>query len=136
MTASTPRIRGGSDELAFVKLRYKLPGESTSRLIDQPIRAADTLAKVNDAHAEQRFAVAVAAFAQRLRGESAVEGFTYADIAELANSARGADPEGYRAEFVRLVRDGGDAGRRRAALKALTKNLPTVATSSRPTNGR
>jgi Ca-activated chloride channel family protein len=59
---------------------------------------------VNDAQAEQRFAVAVAAFAQRLRGESAVEGFTYADIAELANSARGADPEGYRAEFIRLVR--------------------------------
>jgi len=101
---SAPRTRGGSDELAFVKLRYKLPGESTSRLIDQAIRAADTLTRVNDAPAEQRFAVAVAAFAQRLRGESAVEGFTYADIAELAHSARGADPEGYRAEFVCLVR--------------------------------
>lgn len=100
----TPPARDGSDEIAFVKLGYKLPGESTSRLIDQPIRAADTLANVNGAHAEQRFAVAVAAFAQRLRGESAVTGFTYADIAKLANSARGADPEGYRAEFVRLVR--------------------------------
>ena len=99
-----PPARSGSDELAFVKLRYKLPGESASRLIDQPIRVPDTLVKVIDAQAEQRFAVAVAAFAQRLRGESAVEGFTYADIAELANSARGADPEGYRAEFVRLVR--------------------------------
>src|SRR5688572_3787171 len=100
----TPPARGGSGELAFVKLRYKLPGESTSRLIDQPIGAADVLVNVNDAQAEQRFAVAVAAFAQRLRGESSVEGFTYADIAELANSARGADPEGYRAEFIRLVR--------------------------------
>lgn len=40
---NTPRTRGGSDELAFVKLRYKLPGESTSRLIDQPIRAADRM---------------------------------------------------------------------------------------------
>ena len=99
-----PPARSGSDELAFVKLRYKLPGESASRLIDQPIRVPDTLVKEIDAQAEQRFAVAVAAFAQRLRGESAVEGFTYADIAELANSARGADPEGYRAEFVRLVR--------------------------------
>jgi Ca-activated chloride channel family protein len=53
---------------------------------------------------EQRFAVAVAAFAQRLRGESALEGFSYSAIAQLANAARGADPEGYRAEFVRLVR--------------------------------
>jgi Ca-activated chloride channel family protein len=100
----TPPARDASGELAIVKLRYKLPGESTSRLIDQPVRAAGTLAQVNGAHTEQRFAVAVAAFAQRLRGEGAVEGFTYADIAELANSARGADPEGYRAEFVRLVR--------------------------------
>jgi Ca-activated chloride channel family protein len=29
---------------------------------------------------------------------------TYANIAALANAARGEDPEGYRAEFVRLVR--------------------------------
>jgi Ca-activated chloride channel family protein len=33
-----------------------------------------------------------------------VDGFSYGEIAELANGARGADPEGYRAEFVRLVR--------------------------------
>jgi Ca-activated chloride channel family protein len=94
----------GRDELAFVKLRYKLPGESASRLIDQPVRVGDAAARLADANAEQRFAVAVAAFAQRLRGESGVDGFSYAGIAELANSARGSDPEGYRAEFVRLVR--------------------------------
>lgn len=99
-----PSAAGRADELAFVKLRYKLPGESTSRLMDQPVRAADAVASITDAHAEQRFAVAVAAFAQRLRGESPVDGFTFANIAELANSSRGADPEGYRAEFVRLVR--------------------------------
>ena len=99
-----PSTSRGDAELAFVKLRYKLPGESASQLIAQPIRVTDTLVNVNDAHAEQRFAVAVAAFAQRLRGESAVDGFTFADIAKLANSARGADREGYRAEFARLVR--------------------------------
>ncbi|MBI2366621.1 MAG: DUF3520 domain-containing protein [Deltaproteobacteria bacterium] len=92
------------DELAFVKLRYKLPGEAASRLIEQPLRAADALASLDGVPVEQRFAVAVAAFAQRLRGESAVDGFSYGAIAQLANASRGADPEGYRAEFVRLVR--------------------------------
>ena len=92
------------DELAFVWLRYKLPGEAASRLIEQPVRAADALAKLDTAPGEQRFAIAVAALAQRLRGESALDGFTYANIAGLANAARGADPEGYRAEFVRLVK--------------------------------
>ncbi len=99
-----PAAGHGKDELAFVKLRYKLPGEGASRLIEQPVRAADALAKLDTAPGEQRFAIAVAAFAQRLRGESALEGFSYASIAALANAARGADPEGYRAEFVRLVK--------------------------------
>jgi len=92
------------DELAFLKLRYKLSGESNSHLIERPVRATDALAKIDAAPAEQRFAIAVAAFGQRLRGENAVDSFSYGKIAELANDARGADPEGYRAEFVRLVR--------------------------------
>jgi Ca-activated chloride channel family protein len=33
-----------------------------------------------------------------------VADYSYADIADLANGARGADTEGYRAEFVKLVR--------------------------------
>jgi Ca-activated chloride channel family protein len=99
-----PPTNIGKDELVFVKLRYKLPGETASRLIEQPVRAADALAKLDTAPGEQRFAIAVAAFAQRLRGESALDSFTYASIAELANGARGPDPDGYRAEFVRLVK--------------------------------
>ena len=100
----TPSTIGRGDEMAFVKLRYKLPAETTSRLIEQPVRAADALAKFDSAPAEQRFAIAVAAFGQRLRGESALDGYAYTRIAELANAARGPDPEGYRAEFVRLIR--------------------------------
>jgi Ca-activated chloride channel family protein len=93
-----------SDELAFVKVRYKLPGETASRLIEQPVYAADAYAAFGAVPAEQRFAVAVAAFGQRLRGEPFVDELGYGAIAEIANAARGADPEGYRAEFVRLVR--------------------------------
>ncbi len=74
-------------------------GSSSSRCA-----AADAFAKFDAAPAEQRFAIAVAAFGQRLRGENALDGYAYARIAELANAARGPDPEGYRAEFIRLIR--------------------------------
>ena len=99
-----PVARQSSDELCFVKLRYKLPGETASRLIEHPVRASAARKSMAAVPDEQRFAVAVAAFGQRLRAENAVSDFSYADIANLANSARGADPEGYRAEFVKLVR--------------------------------
>ena len=92
------------DELAFVRVRYKLPGEAKSRLAEQPVKQAAVRASLGAAPAEQRFAVAVAAFGQRLRGEPQVLEYSYADIATLANDARGDDPEGYRAEFVKLVR--------------------------------
>jgi len=95
---------GKSDELAFVRVRYKLPGESKSRLAEQPVRPATAHATLTAAPADQRFAVAVAAFGQRLRGEPQVSDYSYADIATLANDARGDDPDGYRAEFVKLVR--------------------------------
>jgi Ca-activated chloride channel homolog len=100
--ASAAKDRG--DELCFVKVRYKLPGESTSRLVEQAVRASAAVRTLDAAPDDQRFAVAVAAFAQRLRGEQQLSGFSYADIAHMANAARGADPEGYRAEFVRMVR--------------------------------
>jgi Ca-activated chloride channel family protein len=87
------------DELAFVKLRYKLPGEGSSRLISQPIRASAVAA----ASQELRFAAAVAAFGQALRGGEHLAGFGLGDIEQLARGARGADPRGERAEFLRLV---------------------------------
>jgi Ca-activated chloride channel family protein len=94
-----------SDELAFVKLRYKLPGQAESRLIEQPVRLppGQTPADFDRQSADRRFATAVAAFAQRLRGEPAVADYGYAQIAELARSGLGADRDGLRAEFVRLV---------------------------------
>jgi Ca-activated chloride channel family protein len=93
-----------SGELCFVRVRYKLPGESSSRLVEQPVRAGSLHTTLASSPLDQRFAVAVAAFGQRLRGEPQVADYSYADIADLANGARGPDVEGYRAEFVKLVR--------------------------------
>ena len=91
------------DELCFVKLRYKLPDASASKLVTHAVHAATAHETMDTVPAEQRFAVAVAAFGQRLRGEAALADFSYADIARLAGTARGADPQGYRAEFIQLV---------------------------------
>jgi Ca-activated chloride channel family protein len=99
-----PATASKGDELCFVKLRYKLPGQPTSRLTEVAVRASAARASMAAVPNEQRFAVAVAAFGQRLRGATEVSDYSYADIANLANTARGADPDGYRAEFVQLVR--------------------------------
>jgi len=100
----TPKTAAKGDELCFVKLRYKLPGEADSRLVEHPVRAGSARARFEAAPDDQRFAVAVAAFGQRLRGEAPLADTSYEQIAAMANAARGDDPEGYRAEFVKLVR--------------------------------
>ena len=102
-SAAAPAASGAKDELCFIKLRYKLPGESTSKLTTHVVHAASARKSVEEVPDEQRFAVAVAAFGQRLRDEKEVSDFSYADIARLATSARDADPQGYRAEFIKLV---------------------------------
>lgn len=99
-----PLATAGGDEVCFVKLRYKLPGESASRLTEHAVHVAAARKSMSAVPEEQRFAVAVAAFGQRLRGETQMGDFDYAAIASLASSARGADTEGYRAEFVKLVK--------------------------------
>ena len=95
---------GFADEVAFVKLRYKLPGAAASALITWPVTAADAFESVRAAPREARFAAAVAAFAQLLRGGRHTGAFGYDDVIALAQGARGADPFGYRAAFVGLVR--------------------------------
>ncbi|AZO02130.1 MULTISPECIES: VWA domain-containing protein [unclassified Mesorhizobium] len=93
-----------ADEYAFVKIRYKLPSENVSKLITTPVTAANEVSSFDSAGADQRFSVAVAAFGQKLRDEDQTANFGYDRIAEIADAARGADPFGYRAEFLSLVR--------------------------------
>jgi len=95
---------GKNDELCYVKVRYKLPGQSVSKQVDHAVRADRARSSLDAVPDDQRFAVAVAAFGQRLRGEQQLADFSYGDIARLAEGARGADRDGYRAEFVKMVR--------------------------------
>ncbi|MDR7032852.1 VWA domain-containing protein [Mesorhizobium sp. BE184] len=94
----------GAGEYAFVKIRYKLPGEDASKLITTPVTAANEVPSFDAAGTDQRFSVAVAAFGQKLRNEDATAGFGWDRISEIATAARGADPFGYRSEFLSLVR--------------------------------
>ncbi len=93
-----------ADEYAFVKIRYKLPNEDASKLITTPVTSANEVAGFDQASTDQRFSVAVAAFGQKLRDEDATAKFGYDKIMEIATAARGADPFGYRSEFLSLVR--------------------------------
>ena len=102
----TPKpVEGNSNEFAFLKLRYKMPGEDTSKLVDRPITAADQMSDISKAPESTRFATAVAAYGSMLRGDPYIDkAFTWDRVIELANSAKGEDAFGYRAEFVSLVR--------------------------------
>ena len=99
---------GGGDpdgEVGFVQVRYKLPGERDSRLMQRVVSNAGGDRVSAQPPESTRWAMAVAAFGQKLRGDPwMAEGYGWNDILEQAQGARGQDPYGERAEFVQLVR--------------------------------
>ena len=101
--AATAPSAGETSELAFLKMRWKKPNSDTSELVTLPVTDANAVADVNAASADVRFSVAVAAFGQKLKGVSALQDYAYGSILGLAEAAKGNDPFGYRAEFLKLV---------------------------------
>jgi Ca-activated chloride channel family protein len=96
--ASGARAAAPTGEWMTVKLRYKPPTGSTSRLIARTIEGES--ASPSESF---RFASAVAGVGMLLRGSEQAWSATYASLARLAAGAKGADRDGYRAEFVRLT---------------------------------
>ncbi|MCG8439633.1 MAG: DUF3520 domain-containing protein, partial [Pseudomonadales bacterium] len=94
---------GGHDEYAFIKLRYKRPGESRSQRLQTPVPVSQRSVD-GEARQEVEFAVAVAGAAQLIRGSKFSGGWTLQDAIALAQKNRGEDPYGYRSEFVQLLR--------------------------------
>ena len=92
---------GFADEYAFLKIRYKLPDQDTSSLITKPISTAD---ETETGGADARWATAVAAFGQILKGGNYTGDYSYDDVIALAQASKGEDAFGYRAEFINLVR--------------------------------
>ncbi|MGQ3053406.1 MAG: YfbK domain-containing protein [Roseateles sp.] len=92
-----------AQELAWPKLRYKPPGQADSKLVEVPISKTSAWPDLDKADADLRFAIAVAAWGQWLRGGTQIGDYGPAQIAALARDARGADRYGHRAELERLI---------------------------------
>jgi len=91
----------GSDELMTVKLRYKAPNSDTSELLSTSVKPADL--KADQPSENIRFASAVAMFGMLLMESEFKADATYAGVIQRARAAKGGDPSGERAEFIRLV---------------------------------
>ena len=97
-----PAASGGKNEYAFVKVRYKLPGQSTSKLIEQAVPAVSIpLAQADE---DTRLALAAASYAQALRGGEYNGKLDWDAIEQMAKQAKGKDPFGLQEEFVELVK--------------------------------
>ncbi|MDE2735562.1 MAG: VWA domain-containing protein [Gemmatimonadota bacterium] len=89
---------GFEEELMYVKIRYKDPDGSVSRLlahtvVDAPVRPSTDF----------RFATAVAGFGMLLRDSPHAGDYTIEAVIGLAEQSQSPDPRGYRGEFIRLV---------------------------------
>ena len=90
-----------ASEYAFINLRYKLPGQSNSILINRPVAVGSKpLAQGSNA---TRQAVAAAAFGELLRGGKYSGNFGWPQTLELARNAQSPDRHGLRRQFVQLI---------------------------------
>jgi Ca-activated chloride channel family protein len=91
-----------SEEWATIKFRYKDPDSSKSKKWEQvitgPVKPLDSF------HDDVRFSVAVTYAGMLLRGISTLDSKSYEEMISLATSSKGKDEDGYRAEFVRLMK--------------------------------
>lgn len=113
--AAAPATAPQAQELAFLKLRYKQPGSDRSVLVEQPVTRRQLRREAGES---LRFAAAVAAYADLLRGGRNTNGYTWDQVEALARGARGEDPWGYRGEFLQLV----------AQARSLSGNQPAQVT--------
>ena len=93
------------DELMYVKVRYKDPGGTKSRLLAQAVADRSGMPST-----DFRFAAAVAGFGMLLRDSPHSGTFSLSDVVQLAENGKGDDPRGYRGEFIRLVEATRDLG--------------------------
>lgn len=99
-TALTPESK--SKEWLTVKFRYKHPEENKSKLIVRTYEGKPgSFARASE---NLRFASSVAGFGMMLRKSEYKGKLTYDQLLEMAKGAKGEDKEGYRAEFISLVK--------------------------------
>ncbi len=85
-------------ELAWLKIRWKSPQGKESQLVEFPLAFS-----IKAPSEDMRFRAAVAAYGQKLRGSEYLNNTSWQQIKQWAQKAKGEDPQGYRAEFIRLI---------------------------------
>ncbi|MCS4227489.1 von Willebrand factor type A domain-containing protein [Sphingobacterium sp. BIGb0165] len=96
----------GNGELATVKFRYKEPDGDKSKLQQQVVQAKVT--ELNKVSEDLRFATAVAELGMLLRDSDFKQQANFDSLIARAKTAKGADDEGYRAEFIRMAENARD----------------------------
>ena len=96
---------GNGEEIMTIKFRYKKPGEDASKLIEHPV--IDQRLAFNKTSENFRFVASVAQFGMLLRNSEFKEQASFDRAIGLAKNALGTDHEGYRAEFLKLLKKAG-----------------------------
>jgi Ca-activated chloride channel family protein len=99
---SSPVKPNPNAELLTIKLRYKQPDGLTSTLYENPVKGK--VMELSATSEEFRFSAAVAEFGMLLRDSEFKAEASIDQVIEIAQGARGTDEEGYRAEFIKLVK--------------------------------
>jgi len=94
-----------SKELMTIKFRYKKPNEDVSKLIVHPLM--DTNTTLDKTSNNFKWSASVAAFGMLLRDSEYVRNFSYDQVVQLAEQSKGDDKEGYRTEFINMVKSFG-----------------------------
>ena len=99
-----------SKELMTIKFRYKKPDQEVSKLIVHPLIDSDILlSKTSD---NFRWSASVAAFGMLLRESEYIKNFNYDAVVQMAQNSKGEDKEGYRIEFINMVKSFGSVASR------------------------
>jgi Ca-activated chloride channel family protein len=94
-------LRNASNETLTVKVRYKEPSASDSKLLEFPL--VDREQPFARASLDFRFAAAVASFGMILRDSPYKGNATFDSVLAMAEDGLGSDRNGYRREFLQLV---------------------------------
>jgi Ca-activated chloride channel family protein len=90
-------------DLMTVKFRYKAPTSDLSTLIEQVLPKGN-IPELSTTSDNFRFSASVAAFGMLLRDSEFKGEVSYDMVSTLAKAAVGPDTEGYRSEFIQLVK--------------------------------
>jgi len=92
-----------TNELMLVRLRYKQPKGEKSILLEQPL--LNKSRELDETSENFRFSAAVAGFGMLLRDSKFKNDLSYQAVLDLAEASKGKDKDGYRKEFIAMVRN-------------------------------